>query len=71
MKKKSQGKCELYLYCIEAAERTQIMETWSYIKGTTLAINCKGKKCTSISSWKTLNHPHPVDNEILFQNMFI
>jgi hypothetical protein len=23
--KKSQGKCELYLYCIEAAERTQIM----------------------------------------------
>jgi len=61
--KKFQGKCELYLYCTVAAERTQIMGTWSYIKGTTSTINYKGKK--------TLNHPHPVDNEISFQNIFI
>jgi hypothetical protein len=40
-------------------------------KRTTLAINCKDKKCTPIPSWKTLNHPHPVDNEILIENMFI
>jgi len=31
------------------------------MKGTISAIKCKSKKCTSISSWETLNHPHPVD----------